>query len=147
MPTTEEITRRGSDITIVRAGGRFAARSNEDRFWERVNKTPTCWLWTAGVDKDGYGKFAVTLPAGSERKQRHVRAHRYSWELANDRGFPFGLVSLHSCDNPACVRPDHVSPGTQAENRADCGRKGRDATGDRNGNSLSARARRRGEAL
>lgn len=81
-------------------------------FWAKVNKTDSCWLWTGRLDKDGYGKFQVSLPCLN--RQHHIRAHRFSWELAHGHP-PSGLV-LHSCDIPACVRPDHLQVGTQSEN-------------------------------
>lgn len=105
-------------------------------FWSKVQKSETgCWLWTAAVDKDGYGKFQITLPrgdlpTGAPSKQRHVRAHVYSYELHHGP-LPDGKLVMHSCDTPGCVRPDHLQAGTQVENRADCASKGRAAKGVR----------------
>lgn len=81
-----------------------------ERFWTKVNKTPTCWLWTAATSK-GYGKFGM----------RHgvVRsAHRLAWEMEVGP-IPEGLMVLHHCDVPACVRPDHLYLGTAADNWRD----------------------------
>lgn len=47
----------------------------EDRFWANVQKTDTCWLWTASKDKDRYGKFYVD--------KVYLRAHVYSYMLHN----------------------------------------------------------------
>jgi hypothetical protein len=52
-------------------------------------------------------------------------AHRLAWELANDDHIPRGMVILHSCNNPDCIRPEHLSLGTQKENIAQAWRQGR----------------------
>ena len=107
-----------------------SARQQAPRFWAKVRKTSTCWLWVAGKDKDGYGKFAITAPTGVQPKQRHVRAHRLAWELRHGRPFPPGKVTRHSCDTPACVRPSHIRPGTQKQNRLDTVNRGRQPRGE-----------------
>ena len=107
-------------------------RDNEARFWSKVEKTDGCWLWRAGLDEDGYGKFAITLPRGSRPKQRHVRAHHYAYELAH-APLPASTLLMHTCDTPACVRPEHLRIGTQRENIADRDAKGRAPRGLRNG--------------
>jgi len=77
-----------------------------------------CWLWIATIDRtSGYGKIMV--------EGRPVGAHRVSWELANGRAIPKGISILHSCDNPPCVNPSHLSAGTPKENFEDMVRKNR----------------------
>ena len=118
------------------------ARTQQARFWSKVDKAgpahPTqpdlgpCWLWLLCKDKDGYGKWAIAAPRGDRPSQKHVRAHRMAYEIVNGLFSP-RLLALHSCDNPTCVNPAHLRPGSQLENRAECSNRGRAATGDRNG--------------
>lgn len=94
------------------------------RFWDKVQKTDGCWLWTAGKS-NGYGMYRPT-----SRTQKW--AHRMSWELHFGL-IPDGLCVCHRCDTPACVRPDHLFLGTKRDNSLDRHAKGRDASGERNG--------------
>jgi len=90
----------------------------DERFWSKVRKTETCWLWTASKTWDGYGQFA--------RDGRLVKAHRWSWEQL--RGpIPDGLVIDHLCRVRACVKPDHMEVVTIRENT----NRGRSANRDK----------------
>lgn len=92
---------------------RCAARSQgrrapEARFWAKVDKTDTCWLWTASKNREGYGKFWDG--------ERYVLAHRFAYEQLVDL-IPAGLVIDHLCRVTGCVRPEHLEAVTDAVNR------------------------------
>jgi len=67
-----------------------------------------CWEWAGGRIPTGYGIFCSI--------KGHVVAHRYAWELSSGEKVPDGLLVLHSCDNPPCCNPDHLSLGDHVEN-------------------------------
>lgn len=95
--------------------------NNEMNFWDRVDKSGDCWLWTR-ARSHGYGKV------WSPDERRVVSAHRVAWELTNG-AIPDGLCVLHRCDNPPCVRPDHLFLGTIKDNNDDKLNKGRLVSG------------------
>lgn len=97
-----------------------------DRFWSKVNKTDGCWTWTASVNAKGYGQF------GPFQNRHHDLAHRVAYQLTVGP-IPQQLCVLHRCDNPPCVRPDHLFLGTRADNNRDMANKKRSALGDKNG--------------
>lgn len=88
-----------------------------ERFWKYVAKSDGCWEWIGHRQGAGYGRIGL----GDKVK---LGAHRVSWELHNGP-IPDGLWVLHRCDNPPCVRPDHLFLGTNADNVADMIAKGR----------------------
>lgn len=79
----------------------------EERFWRKVNKTSTCWLWT-GTCPLGYGQF--TIRAGIK-----VKAHRFAYE-ALIGPIPDGMELDHLCRVKNCVNPGHLEPVTAQEN-------------------------------
>lgn len=90
--------------------------SVDERFWLRVDKSGTCWLWTKCLDKDGYGVFSVrdgliVVTHG---------AHQWSWILTYG-SIPKGKLVLHkrNCHNRHCVNPEHLYLGTQSDNMTD----------------------------
>jgi HNH endonuclease len=99
-----------------------------ERFWAQVDKTTTpngCWLWTGYRDKKtGYGYISVN--------SRNRLAHHVALELAG-RVVPDGLQVNHLCDNPPCVRLDHLVFGTSQDDADDRVLGGRQARGERQG--------------
>lgn len=90
-------------------------------FWKRVARSEDCWTWTGG--KAGpYGQLQY-------RKQR-LLAHRFSWVLFTKQDCPQEQVVRHRCDNPPCVRPDHLELGSVAQNVRDTYERHRRATGN-----------------
>lgn len=98
-------------------------RPMAERFWPKVQKGPGCWLWIGGF----CGKYG-TISRGS-KSLGCIGAHVASYEI--NVGPTGGLWVLHKCDNPACVRPDHLMLGTALDNTRDMIAKGRAA--DRRG--------------
>lgn len=111
-----------NDIPVAAGKGRrsYVRGALAVRFAARVvhAEGDACWLWRGARQKPGYGR--VNLGGG---KIEH--AHRVAWRLANRRRIPAGRAVLHKCDNPPCVRPDHLFLGTDKMNVADKELKGR----------------------
>lgn len=105
------------------------------RFENKIVRNPApggCWYWTGAIGDDGYGRFWIRRP---DEPVRMIRANRYAVALDSGR-LAAEVLTLHGCDEPMCVRPGHphVVTGTQAENLATMGRRGRGGgTGFRHG--------------
>jgi hypothetical protein len=103
---------RGGDP--LRTSRRVAMGSPMTRWLAKVDKTDTCWLWTAHVDPQGYGRFAAEGPQGGPVMHR---AHRWGYEQLV-RPLDGTEVLDHLCRVRHCVNPEHLEPVTQSENIA-----------------------------
>ena len=79
----------------------------EERFWAKVEKTDTCWLWRGSTTSGGYGHFYF--------ERRTALAHRVSYLWAKGP-VPDGLQLDHLCRVRNCVNPDHLEAVTASEN-------------------------------
>lgn len=90
--------------------------SDINRFWSKVKKTKTCWLWVGAKTSHGYGSINI--------KHKRRPAHRVVFEIIG-KPIPAGLFVLHKCDITFCVNPSHLFFGTHTDNMRDMVAKGR----------------------
>lgn len=93
-----------------------------ERFWSKIRfgDIKECWEWIAGKTTAGYGSYSIVING----KWDKTYAHRFILEKLQTN--IKNLCSLHSCDNPGCVNPNHLFPGTKQDNMDDMYSKGRD---------------------
>lgn len=116
-----------ASVAKARATWEQRLADRADSFWALVEMSPAgCWLWTGRVGTTGYGLF----PLGSI----HIKAHRAAYALVYED--PGEMFVCHHCDNPLCVRPDHLFLGTNNDNINDAVSKGRMHPGERTGGTL-----------
>lgn len=94
--------------------GHYTIQELTDFASHRINKTPTCWLWTgASYQGSGYGR--IKFNKNSLQGPLTFTAHRFCYELFIGP-IPIDKVLDHLCRNPICVNPEHLDPVTSHEN-------------------------------
>lgn len=91
-------------------------RTLAEKIARHMIKTDACWIWTGPHNGAGYGRIW--------HQGRKIYVHRAIYESAYGP-IPPSVEVCHSCDNPFCVRPDHLFMGTHQENMSDMVAKGR----------------------
>lgn len=99
------------------------------RLYENYTVRGDCWVWDGNKTNSGYG---IIKAFG-----KMVTCHRLSYELYNGK-IPDGIEIMHSCDNPICINPDHLSTGTHKDNMRDMIKKNRRVQGKPNPRKGSA---------
>lgn len=89
------------------------AQPLEEKFWSKVNKTETCWLWTDAPDSAGYARIRW----GGRYKSQTLAARDFAYDLFGNTK-PEGTILACMCDNKLCVNPEHMRPMTQGELQA-----------------------------
>ena len=106
--------------------GVYERKSAEERFWEKVDKCETgCWEWRGYTNSEGYGVI--------NKDGKKMLSHRVSYEIHHPLTQPIQDIKMcvmHSCDNPKCVNPAHLSLGTHQDNMTDKVEKGRHPIGE-----------------
>jgi hypothetical protein len=80
-----------------------------DKFYAKVNKTDSCWLWTGHINNVGYGRYnGKGIPSGYVHRTAFYWANGYLPEKPNIVG--------HLCEVRNCVNPEHLQEQSQSEN-------------------------------
>ena len=79
----------------------------EINFWNKVNKTDSCWIWTGSCIQDGYGLVGISY--------KTYLSHRVSW-LIEGNTIPEGYILRNTCGNRKCVNTEHLETVLVEEN-------------------------------
>lgn len=88
--------------------GIYPRKTLEERFWAKVKKTDSCWLWQGYIHPlTGYGTIQIS--------GKPELVHAVSYKLVG-KIIPEGMELDHLCRNRACVNPDHLEPVIHRDN-------------------------------
>lgn len=100
--------------------GKNEHKSLVDRFWEKFSRPKFgCWEWHGAKKSNRYGHIKR-----NSHDNGTIQVHRLAYMLFFGP-IPEGLLVCHHCDNPSCVRPEHLFLGTDLDNVRDMIKKGR----------------------
>lgn len=104
------------EIDAVKTGSEWESLDDElvarfHRSYERRDDNE-CWPWTKSTVGDGYGQIKAT------RQRHNLYSHRLAY-LISHGPIPAHRQVRHSCDNPSCCNPAHLSVGTSGDNHQD----------------------------
>lgn len=88
------------------------AQQMVDRFWSNVTKSEGCWIY--GNARSQCHKVFHRRPIDGGV----IGAHVFSFELHHGP-LPEGQLVRHTCDVGACIRPEHLIPGSHKQNSQD----------------------------
>ena len=115
--------------SALQAKARGLAVLSPEQFWNQLLRDGECRVWSGYRNRGGYGRLSY--------RHEQWSAHRLAFTLANGP-IPLGFQVRHSCDNPPCCNPDHLSIGTMEENNRDRVDRGRTHLSGRSGEANSS---------
>jgi len=93
-----------------------------EAFLSKIKIGDSCWEWSGNINhtRGGYGTHQHTFEHMTYRKRyMTVSCHRHFFQIWHDVKLPSNIQVLHKCDNPKCVRPDHLFIGSNQDNTDD----------------------------
>jgi hypothetical protein len=108
------VEEQGGENQQVPLGAKLVVHARHlDRFWSKIERKnrSQCWLWTKGVNGNGYGTFTI----GSRSTQKTWDVHRFAFLISVGTP-PEGFVLDHLCATKLCVNPSHLQPVTRETN-------------------------------
>jgi hypothetical protein len=102
----------------------------------KIDEETGCWNWQGKIKRTRGNYGQLTIYVRNRRPQKRTfAAHRISFAFFENQD-PGAMSVMHSCDNPTCINPEHLSLGTHSENMRDMVEKGRSTKGEKNPRSL-----------